>query len=64
MKWMSCLKLRFESQVQTENENPGNEKLNSRFKPEKKIVQNLEKAISWFTLKSPLTRLNMILWSL
>jgi hypothetical protein len=38
-----------------ENEKPGNEKLNSRFQPEKKIVENLEKAISWSTLISPLS---------
>ena len=31
MKWISGLNPRFENQVQTENEKPGNEKLNSRF---------------------------------
>ena len=38
-----------------ENDKPGNEKLNSRFRPEKKLFKNLEKAISWSTLISPIS---------
>ena len=43
MKWISGLKLRFENQVQTWNEKPGNEKLNSRFRPEKKLLKKKKK---------------------